>query len=460
MGILPTYSPTPTGPGNRSFLKQSERPLVLKSAIDTIECNDSASLSSIVSAIRKKLQVAKPQAWRMNPALQLVQLFCTDIDISKKGFTIAHNLVGHHFGSLDQNIGDDNRNGIGAKEYNTAAASPFGEYLSVAPVSAKYEPLLYLSLVTWDETMLSHNSEAIFPLVDVSGRALTVRGAFNQCSHVFLPRVNNANADEQKLDGDLLEVLVHASLTLASMRMKSEEKWLPGVPLLEFIPLVRQLMLSGSDYLDTLPSPSPFLEQIRVAWSWPLVPALSGSPLPIEIATDKTSVFGFLDRPADQARVDGIISSMNPSGIKCDKPFISIECKNYADGVTASVLKGVFKRIQKGIQCSLIFVSSFDGNIFSDSDLVKVKKECFSTRHNIDSVTVVSWGQGSDDHPTFLKIGGMDFKACVTTDLLVVILHVGAVDPNKKWGVHRDKKRKRWPAVANFPLESSQESQC
>ena len=56
---------------------------------------------------------------------------------------------------------------------------------------------------------------------------------------MFTPKANIANLVAQEMNGDILEVLVHASVTLASMRMGSGDKdYLPGVPLLEFLLLV------------------------------------------------------------------------------------------------------------------------------------------------------------------------------------------------------------------------------
>ena len=137
----------------------------------------------------------------MNPALQLVQIFCTDIDINKRGFSVAHNLVGHHFGHLDQRLSGDGRGGVGAKAYTTTAASAFGLTLAVAPVGAKHEPLLYLALVAWDKTMLKQDDDEtanMLPLVYERGQALTVREAFVGCSSVFTPSANSANLDAKR----------------------------------------------------------------------------------------------------------------------------------------------------------------------------------------------------------------------------------------------------------------------
>jgi hypothetical protein len=65
--------------------------------------------------------------------------------------------------------------------------------------------------------MLREQSQVRFPLTDYF-QALTVREAFTRCSDVFTAKQSTGNPPAEKLDGNLLEVLVHANLTLASMK--------------------------------------------------------------------------------------------------------------------------------------------------------------------------------------------------------------------------------------------------
>ena len=433
LSSLPKYTPFPpkiSQPG----LVDTERPLVLA----LTQQLRVPSLPQTVREIQKLLQKRKPEAWLASSALQLAQLFCTDIELDGECFAAAHNLVGHHFGCLLQDDED------GRQSYNCLGAENFQKNLSVAPVCASSEPLLYLALITWDVGMLGEGREAFFPLVDHKERALTVREAFNRSKGDFISKASTANPKAEKCDGDLLEVLVHASLTLASMRTGVDnDKFLVGMNLKEFIPLVRSLMLPG--YLGVLPDTPNLFDNLK--FSWPVVPALGGSNLglPSNIAEATGSDLGYLERPEDKEMNDGTITYVcrdgNTSSEKGDdKPFICVECKNYRDGASSSVLKEVFKRIKGGIQCSLIFVSSLQRQCFRRTKLENVKQDCFSHHHKPDSVTVLVWG--SDKNPTYLEVGGEPFVAeNMETDLLVVIIEVEIVDAC----IRRRRKRKYAP---------------
>ena len=72
-----------------------------------------------------------------------------------------------------------------------------------------------------------------------------------------------------------------------------------------------------------------------------------------------------------------------------DAPYISLECKNYSDGVDAYVLKKVFKRIDSSIKFCFVFVSSLKkGEIFKNATLTKVKEACF--KKSLDLCLTVS----------------------------------------------------------------------
>lgn len=126
--------------------------------------------------------------------------------------------------------------------------------------------------------------------------------------------------------------------------------------------------------------------------------------------------------------VDGLIYMQYDAAGNESKPFISIECKNFAAVVDTSELKKVFKRIKGGIQCALVFVSSLKENIFVRTSLGNLKKECFSQDHQADSVSVMEWDSKIEADPKLLKVGGEIFKAETKTSLLVVIISVGFVD--------------------------------
>jgi hypothetical protein len=73
ISALPKYEPFPDT-AKPSFIMDKERPLVL-----VIALKKALLLSETVRAIQTKLQNDKHNAWCSNPALQLVQLFCTDM---------------------------------------------------------------------------------------------------------------------------------------------------------------------------------------------------------------------------------------------------------------------------------------------------------------------------------------------------------------------------------------------
>lgn len=420
------------------FLAPSERPIVLAMAYE----NPDMKLPQLVQAIRKKLQKVKMNAWTDTPALQLVQLFCTDIDINEKGFASAHKLVGHHFGSLNQVTGES-----GEKSYTSSEAEVFRECLSVAPVSPKYEPLLYLALTSWDCSMLAPRSETMFPLTDgTGGTPITVRGAYEKCSSLFVGQLPPDNLLALKANGNLLELLVHASCTLVSMRTGSDEVFLPGMRLDEFIALVRHFMVKRE--VGDLPAPPSLFGDLD--YDWPTVPALGGANtrLPQELGKAAKSTVGYLERPKDQSQVDGCVSVDKGQPDVADLDTImSIECKNYRGGVGATVLKECFKRIKSKVKCCLVFVSCIQDNVFDNHTVAQVRKECFSKR---SGVSVLEWNENED--PKFFQIKGKEFKAVGKTHLLVVIVTVGVI--GTAWETTRKRRRHDYPPCANFPIAS------
>ena len=77
-------------------------------------------------------------------------------------------------------------------------------------------------------------TEEYFPLTNSRFQKITVREAYNICSYLFTSNTLFDNQQAQKANGDLLEVLFHASLTLASMKTSAKEKkYLSGVSLKE-----------------------------------------------------------------------------------------------------------------------------------------------------------------------------------------------------------------------------------
>jgi len=261
-----------------------------------------------------------------------------------------------------------------------------------------------------------------------------------------VPRASSTNSDALKAHGDLLEVLVHASFTLASLKTGEGKHFLPAVPMKEFLSLV-QLLLVSERFTEIPPIPAIF---DMIDFDWPTVPAMSGSNsfLPQQLAKATSSRIGYLKRPPDAEMVNGTSSNIEPNG-SIGESFISVECKNYSNGVNAGLLKETFKKIKPGIKCSCIFASNFEGAILKKSSLANVKK-CFSGHpaFQMDSVSVLVWEK--DKSPTFLLVDSEEHRAPDKTNLLVITFTVGLVSPLSWDNSHR--KCKFSPPCANLPL--------
>ena len=421
VSALPKCAPFPGLDRPPLFWRDTERPWTLAKAKAKIIKGD-GSLLECVGIIRRALQQCKSHAWTESSDLQLAQLFETDVEIKGDWFTSAHKLVGHHFGWLVQGSDD------GRASYKCIEASNYGKQLEVAPVCARTEPLLYLALVTWTEAMLEENTDPLFPLIDglkKPHKPLTMRGAFMRCQDLFNSKLSTENEHATKSDGNLLEVLVHAALTLALMKVykKDDSLCLGGMSLKEFLPLVRAFLFE--EFFKTVPTAPSFFNELKFVW--PDVPALGGSNsgLPKELADLPNVSIGFLDRPADNKMVDGRMHNMH-SPKTTNNPFLVVECKNYRSGVDASLLKDVFKHINHRVECSMVFVSFLKENILSRQSVAKIREECFGPPHNKDGVSVVYWENNKE--PAFLKVkGGEAFKAKNKTSLLIVIVAVGTL---------------------------------
>ena len=438
---LPPYAPMPIGASMKPYSVQSERPLVLGKASQLEKNATNLSMRMIIESVRDNLQKSKSTAWTSNPSLQLVQLFCTEIEIHDGTLFMSHNLVGHHFGCVQHQVTSDDQSEIGVP-FGCSEAAAFTKITSVAPVSPKLEPLLYLALVTWDESMLlGTKKNRFFPLVNYQGQALTVREVFETHKADFKPKINSENLFAEKQDGNLLEVLVHASFTLASMKTTSKDSsiYLDGMALQEFAPLVRRLMLGGQ--LDALPTvPEIFKTRIQ-GFDWPRVPALGGSNsgLPSKVIGNDARI-GFLKRPSDNEMVDGFIIEETKGTL------FSLECKNYKSGVGATILKAVFNRIPSGVKCSFVFVSSISKGTFQKTSFDVLKKS-FSNHLN-KGISVVRWEVDKD--PYFWKLkNGQEFESKSRTELLVLIIEVGIVGDGDLAFV----KKRNLPPCSNFPLE-------
>ena len=107
-----------------------------------------------------------------------------------------------------------------------------------------------------------------------------------------------------------------------------------------------------------------------------------------------------------------------------EAPLFSIECKNYKDGVDATILKEVFVRIPSSVKCSFVFVSSVKRGTFQMTELADLKKSFIN--HKNKGISVVRWEENKD--PYVLKVTGGDEFKDTQIELLVLIIEVGTID--------------------------------
>jgi hypothetical protein len=433
---LPQYIPVKDlCTSHSAVFEETERPLVSVFAADKFL--EGLTLAGVIKKIRIHVQNIKSEPWNNSPSLQLMQLFATKVVFGKGICKNAHHIVGKHFGSLVQ---------AGSIDLTPDAAKHFKRNAKMSFVSGELEPLLYLALVSWDDSCFGEGAK--FPLT-MEGKAISVLKAFKQSKEQFQPWISIQNDQVNHADGDLLEVLVHASLTLASLKTDHfGDTFLGGVPLELVLCFVSKLMSEGNfDGNAELPN---FLKELQ--YEWPIVPALGGSNscLSSKINNVKGTNIGFLERPKNSAGTDGIIWNVKNEGQE-DTYDITVECKNLKFGLTMNILQDIFKRIQPQVKCCLIFTSTLSGNLYSQTtrnrfdELMKdIKHEAFESRR----VSVIVWDTKTDKSSFFnykLKDESetSSWEAKGNTTLLVVIFLVGLVEAVSCLEFHDALTRKR-----------------
>ena len=190
------------------YLSPLERPLVASylSDLGTAE----TSFDQIVETVQVRLQRKKSSAWTENPTFQLCQLYRAQVDHNATDLT-TYQLVGKHFGYM-VNPSDYSS---GTHRLTRSQALRLG--FRVQMVVPSEEPLLFTALTSWSTSSLDPSNPKLFPLVDETRNAISVRRAYQKNSELFQPSVPSANPAALKLNGDLLEILSLASVCLASM---------------------------------------------------------------------------------------------------------------------------------------------------------------------------------------------------------------------------------------------------
>lgn len=99
----------------------------------------------------------------------------------------------------------------------------------------------FLALTIWKaDELVGVRPTVMFPLVDDMQRPLSVREVIDRCNY-FSPAINTQNVIAVKLNGDFLEVLALASITLASVRC--DYGFLAGNSMFRFVATVSLLLV-------------------------------------------------------------------------------------------------------------------------------------------------------------------------------------------------------------------------
>jgi hypothetical protein len=407
---LPRYHNTQEILGQNKWLWKSERPLVASLMVDHPEKDN---LSAIVTMVMNNMQQRKVQAWKDKPVFQLCQLFRTKADEDVKA-SDSHELVGKHFGRLVvDNI--DSGNPI---DVERAAADSWLAGRTVRMVEVEVEPVLFLALTTWKMDYIQANSIPLFPLVNKVGAAISVREAFNT-SPAFSPRVNVRNSHARHLEGDDLEVVALASITLASLR--SETSIFCGVLLPQFIATVYHLMLPGNlkvtEMENTESQVSKLLPLEFKEVTVPASPCSESSFGDWLVRRNNTLTTGMLKRPPNSEKRDGYLETTSKEAI------IHIECKNLKNKFKTTVMKAVMERMRVKTAVSFFFTSDL-GSLFVENDSYTNYTEELDSEGNICILVLAA---GKPPHWLLVENGTVKVEPKETTTHLAVIFATGTV---------------------------------
>mmetsp|Transcript_37554 Transcript_37554/g.52950 ORF Transcript_37554/g.52950 Transcript_37554/m.52950 type:complete len:438 (+) Transcript_37554:104-1417(+) len=328
-----------------SYVGVTERPLI---AYLAKKSSDQENLHQVVLELRQKLKATKIGAWTKTPVFQLCQLFRSTRDAQNRNLC-SHKLVGEHFGHFE---------GAGGSwvTIERTAAKLNGK---IRMPEAELEPLLFLALASWSTEGLGKND---FPLLDPSDHSpISVREAFMLCKKEFTSKAFIDNPRAMKNDGNLMEVLALASMTLASLR--TDNGIFGGVPMLEYIATVFCFLTNKASDQSLSERLAECVRQLhdfqndngfQIPFASEIVPQCASADS--EWPTTLFNRPGSLKRPADQDQRDGALTLFGES-----VPLIQVECKNYKDGIGTEVLKAVINRMGLGVKVAFLFTSKLNG---------------------------------------------------------------------------------------------------
>jgi hypothetical protein len=398
---LPKFQTPPQNPAASGWLGENERPLI--STLVLQHC--SVELTPLVRLCGRYLQERKRKAWTGNPAFQLCQLFRTKKAEGSEE-KAAHKLVGQHFGSFC--IGGntiyeelDRETQLQVKNWKVRMVVPDDE------------PILFLALTSWKLEDVSATSKHFFPLVDKQANAISVREAFNKSADDFKSNIYKANPAAEKLDGDDLEVIALASVTLASLQCDAGVSC--GVGLAQFVSSVYHFMTPGRLYESIIETTTKAVE-LLLAQLYKLnstflnitVPACPCAESSLDLdgmAQTPPSPFGKVKRPPDREMRDGSVSNSEGTTV------VHVECKNLKGGLTTKILANVVERMRANCKVSLLFTSELNG-LFAKQGAWPTLMASMDLHKHAICFLVLAQGQT----PYWLKTAGDNIEHAPTSD--------------------------------------------
>lgn len=423
---LPQYQSDPSSKGANPWRVPTERPLI-SAWMEEDKEND---LSRVVKNMHSKLQQAKGQAWLHNPALQLCQLFRTKASAVVPD-CYKHRIVGYHFGRIQA---------AGASPWvvNRDQAADWIQERTVQFVEPEVEPILFLALATWKWADITgvpaSTAKLYFPLMSNKRRkvstpvAASIREVFEERSSYFTKGIDTDNDEAKKLDGDDLEVLALASVTLASLQ--SDDGVFASIPVSTFLanvfhfmsdlPLDKDKMIATATEIKRILEEEESIEdiaKIRV----PTCPSAGSSFLKVpwdDPFKPNASEIGQIDRPPDSERRGG--------SVKCEgETVLHVECKNLAGGLISTVLDKVVKRMRNNCKLSLLFTSNINGLFTEDGAYEQAVAQMGVKPHEVCYLML----DHQKESPYWLKVnkGKLTLKPEKDTEFLMVVIATSAV---------------------------------
>ena len=403
------------------YLSPLERPLVASylSEFDLAE----TSLDQIVETVQSRLQRKKSSAWTENPVFQLCQLFRAQVDHNATDLT-TYQLVGKHFGYMV------NPSNYSRRDHRLTRSQALRLGFRVQMVVPSEEPLLFTALTSWSTSSLDPSNPKLFPLVDETRNAISVRRAYQKNSELFQPSVPSANPAALKLNGDLLEMISLASVCLASMNCDRGVG--QGILLPHFFACVYHFMQNTDELqTDKVSATTKAIQSALNEYATTskfvdvVMPCCSSTDSPYLEKWKKATANAFqgsLKRRREGERRDGCITKQVGDKIL---DVTHVECTNYANGLTKEVFSNVVNRLRSNCEVSVLFASSLQ-NLFAESDISW--DNYMADQLLVDPHEVAFLGLSAEG-PSWLTVenGKVSLAPTEETKFLLVIIETGPI---------------------------------